>query len=116
MEKLHYHYRADALFSKNGHWNHRTLRTFFDPLSSEWRETTRERKLEVLEKLADSDYPLADWIRDYEHYYLHESVGRSYVVKEIDSALAYYALHASGKLAQAITSLQLQRQKEKVAF
>lgn len=110
MEKLHYHYRADALFGKNGHWNHRTLRTFFDAGSSEWRETTRERKLEVLEKLAASDYPLADWIKDYEHYYLHESVGRAYVVKEIDSALAYYAVHATGKLAQEIAAIQLQRQ------
>ncbi len=105
MHKLHYHYRADVLFGKNGSWSHRTLRTFFDPLSAEWRETTRERKLEVLEKLIESTYPLVDWLKDYEHYYLHESVGRAYVVQEIDSALAYYAVHATGKLAQEITAL-----------
>lgn len=105
MEKLHYHYRADQLFGKNGAWNHRTLRTFFDPLSSEWRETTRERKLEVLEKLLASDYPLTNWLADYEHYYRHESVGRAYVVQEIDSALNYYALYATGALADAIASI-----------
>lgn len=110
MEKPHYHYRADALFGKNGPWNHRTLRTFFDPLSSEWRETTRERKLEVLDKLIASDYPLANWIDDYENYYRHESVGRTYVVKEINSALQYYALYAQGEAATVISSLLKQRQ------
>lgn len=111
MEKLHYHYRADALFGKNGPWNHRTLRTFFDPFSSEWRETTRERKLEVLEKLVASDYPLADWLADYENYYRHESVGRAYVIKEIDSALQYYALYANGETAVVIADLLKQRQQ-----
>lgn len=114
MEKLHYHYRADALFGKNGPWNHRTLRTFFDPLSSEWRETTRERKLEVLDKLIASDYPLANWLDDYENYYRHESVGRAYVVKEVDSALQYYALYAQGEAAAAISTLLQQRKSNAV--
>jgi len=110
MKKLHYHYRADALFGKNGPWNHRTLRTFFDPASSEWHETTRERKLEVLEKIVASDYPLTNWLIDYRHYYLYESVGRAYVVQEIDSALAFYAVHAQGLLAAEI-ALLLKRRK-----
>lgn len=47
--KEHYQDIVDEVFGSM--YKHRTLRTLFDPNSSEWDETTVEKKLEILKKI-----------------------------------------------------------------
>ena len=44
--KKHYQEIVDEIFGSL--YRHRTLRTLFDPNSSEWSDTTIEKKLEIL--------------------------------------------------------------------
>ncbi len=81
--KKHYQEKIDKIFGKD--WNHRTLRTCFDPGASEWQHTTYEQKIEILRKLVDSGEPLMYWISEYEHFY--EQEGKGYVLKILPEAL-----------------------------
>lgn len=47
---MHYQQKIDKIFGKGSLWKHRTLRTLFDPNSSEYNQTTMEKKLEILQK------------------------------------------------------------------
>ena len=47
----HYQEIVDEIFGSL--YKHRTLRTLFDPNSSEWNETTIEKKLEILKKILE---------------------------------------------------------------
>lgn len=44
---MHLHERMDRIF-KAPMWKHRTLRTIFDPFSSEWKETSMDKKVQIL--------------------------------------------------------------------
>ena len=50
--KKHYQEIVDEIFGSL--YRHRTLRTLFDPNSSEWSDTTIEKKLEILKTILDS--------------------------------------------------------------
>ena len=68
---------------------HRTLRTLFDPQSSEWNETTIEKKLEILKKLLESKkVTLEEIIRGYKNFFKNELVNKGYVVDSIEEGLA----------------------------
>ena len=48
----HYQEIVDEIFGS--YYQHRTLRTLFDPYSHEWNDTTIEKKLIILKKILDS--------------------------------------------------------------
>ena len=48
----HYQEIVDEIFGSQ--YKHRTLRTIFDPNSSEWNDTTIEKKLKILKKILES--------------------------------------------------------------
>lgn len=41
---MHYQEKLDKIFGKGSLWKHRTLRTLFDPNSSEYNQTTMDKK------------------------------------------------------------------------
>ena len=45
---MNYQQQLDKIFGKGSLWKHRTLRTVFDPFSSEYDNTTIDKKLEIL--------------------------------------------------------------------
>jgi hypothetical protein len=47
---MHYQEKLDSIFGKGSLWRHRTLRTVFDPFSSEYDNTSIDEKLEILKK------------------------------------------------------------------
>jgi hypothetical protein len=82
-----YEARMDMIFT-NGHlWNHRTLRTVFDPPSSEWNHTTMQQKIEILRKIVANGEKLPRLIRDYKNRYLEQN--RRDIAIETERALAY---------------------------
>jgi len=69
-------------------YQHRTLRTLFDPYSSEWNETTIEKKLEILKKILASDkITLEQLISGYKNYYQHELANKGHVLNSLDSGI-----------------------------
>lgn len=81
----HYQDKIDSIFGN--YWKHRTLRTCFDPASSEWQDTSIEKKIEILRKLVESGEPLEYWIDGYTHFYEEELSSKGYVVKTLPDAL-----------------------------
>lgn len=69
---MHYQQRIDKIFGKGSMWKHRTLRTLFDPYSSEYQQTTMEKKLEILKTIKDHQINLNDLINDYKDFYREE--------------------------------------------
>ncbi len=85
--KEHYQDIVDSVFGST--FQHRTLRTLFDPQSSEWEDTTIERKLEILKKLLDSDkITLKEILRGYKHFYQHELAHKGHVIDSLEGGLA----------------------------
>ena len=80
---MNYCYRVDKLFRPM--YAHRTLRTIFDPDASEWDNTSIEKKVEILEVILQSGYPLSCWINDYLGYY--KALKKSYVESSLPRAL-----------------------------
>ena len=83
---------ADKVFGS--FYRHRTLRTVFDPFSTEWNDTSSEQKIEILKKLLNSNkITLPEILGGYKHYYKHELVGKAHVVDSLpdgfSSLLAY---------------------------
>ena len=85
--KEHYQDIVDSVFGST--YKHRTLRTLFDPGSSEWDETTIERKLQILKMLLDSDkITLNEILRGYKHFYKNELKGKGHVIDSLEDGLA----------------------------
>jgi len=108
MYKKHYHDKLDELFAKGSLWKHRTLRTLFDPYSSEWNETSMEKKIAILDKILATDYPLSGWIDDYKKFYTKELTNKSHVVKSIPDALKRLSKNGSEKVKSEIQKLHLE--------
>ncbi len=85
MEK-HYQDIIDEIFGSSN--EHRTLRTLFDPNSSEWNDTTIEKKLEILNKILDSKkISLGKLILGYKHFYTKELTNKGHVIRSLEDGL-----------------------------
>jgi hypothetical protein len=86
MEK-HYQDIVDEIFGS--FYRHRTLRTLFDPDSSEWNDTTIEKKLKILKKILESKkISLDKIILGYKRFYTKELANKQYVINSLEAALA----------------------------
>jgi hypothetical protein len=86
-----YEARMDMIFA-NGHlWKHRTLRTVFDPPSSEWGNTTMHQKAAILKKIVENGENLYSLIDDYKDRYLEQN--RRDIANETGNALAHIIDH-----------------------
>jgi len=82
----HYQDIVDEVFGSI--YRHRTLRTLFDPNSSEWNDTTIDKKLEILRKLLDSGkISLDEIIIGYKHFYQTELTNKGHVVNSLQDGL-----------------------------
>lgn len=88
MPKLHYEERVDRIFTSGmaDLWEHRTLRTIFDPLSNEWSETEMEEKLQIVETITSSGENLNILILEYKDRYLAQ--GRKDIAEAVVMGLA----------------------------
>ena len=83
----HYQDIADEVFGAP--YRHRTLRTLFDPGSSEWDNTTIDKKIEILKKLLDSNkITLEEILRGYKHFYRNELSNKKHVIDSLTDGLA----------------------------
>jgi len=72
-KKAHLHERLDNIFNNGSMWQHRTLRTVFDPFSSEWNDTDMDNKISILQKIIHSGENLEKVFEEYKLYYRNES-------------------------------------------
>ncbi len=85
--EINYQFIMDDLFGKM--YKHRTLRTLFDPGSSEYDETTIAEKIEILKKIvASKKIFLDELIRQYKLYYTKELANKAYVAENADKGLS----------------------------
>lgn len=85
-ENMHYQQKIDKIFAKGNLWKHRTLRTLFDPYSSEYEQTTIEKKLEILKTIRENKIDLNEIIEEYKMFYTEEN--KIHVVDVADAGLA----------------------------
>ena len=86
-----YEARMDMIFA-NGHlWKHRTLRTVFDPPSSEWGYTTIQQKVAILKKVVENGENLYSLIDDYKDRYREQN--RYDIANETGNALSLIIEH-----------------------
>lgn len=77
---------------------HRTLRTLFDNLSDEWTRTTLDQKIDILERILNSDkIELPGLLMEYRHYYTEELSNKAYVIDKIEDSLEILLQHALTK-------------------
>lgn len=83
----HYQEIVDNVFGSM--YRHRTLRTLFDPSSTEWEETTIEKKIEILKQLLETGgMTLEEILNGYKHFYLKELSNKGHVVNSLQDGLA----------------------------
>jgi hypothetical protein len=82
---MHYQQKLDKIFGKGSSWKHRTLRTLFDPYSSEYNQTTMDKKLEILKTIKDNGIDLTELLNDYKEFYTEEN--KIHVVDVADEGL-----------------------------
>lgn len=82
---MHYQQKLDKIFGKGSLWKHRTLRTLFDPFSSEYNQTTMEKKLEILNTIRESGIDINELIDEYKEFYTEEN--KIHVVDVADEGL-----------------------------
>lgn len=82
---MHYQQKIDKIFGKGSLWKHRTLRTLFDPFSSEYNQTTMDKKLEILRTIRDNGLDLTELLYDYKEFYTEEN--KIHVVDVADEGL-----------------------------
>jgi hypothetical protein len=70
---MHYQQKLDKIFSKGNLWKHRTLRTLFDPNSSEYNQTTMEKKIEILNIIRENKIDLLELLNEYKDFYIEEN-------------------------------------------
>lgn len=83
---MHYQQKIDKIFGKGSLWKHRTLRTLFDPYSSEYNQTTMDKKLEILKKIKDNGIDLNELLKEYKEFYTEEN--KIHVVEVADEGLS----------------------------
>lgn len=83
--KMHYQDKVDQIFAKGNLWKHRTLRTLFDPYSSEYDETTMDKKVEILNTIIENKLNLNELILEYKEFYTEEN--KIHVVDVADEGL-----------------------------
>ena len=83
-----YENRIDRIFtpSDNDTCEHRTLRTVFDPSSSEWLDTEISEKIDILRKIVESEENLSVLVLEYRERYLEQ--GRKDIAKSAIEGLA----------------------------
>lgn len=97
--KKHYQEIVDEVFGEL--YQHRTLRTIFDPYSSEWSDTRLSRKLEILQILLKSEkITLEEILYGYKNFYLFELYGKEHVVSSLDEGLMRLLNYSLMKTAQ----------------
>ena len=70
---LHYQEKIDNIFGKGSMWKHRTLRTLFDLYSSEYEQTTMDKKVEILKTVIENKICLTGLIQEYKSFYKGEN-------------------------------------------
>lgn len=77
---------VDELYGPN--YKHRTLRTVFDPYSTEWAETTIDEKVNILKKVLSSKrIKLHELILSYKKFYTDSLTNKKHVVDSVENAL-----------------------------
>ncbi|SEG51650.1 hypothetical protein [Algoriphagus boritolerans] len=82
---MHYQEKLDKIFGKGSLWKHRTLRTLFDPNSSEYNQTTMDKKLEILNTIRENKIDLNELLDEYKEFYTEEN--KIHVVDVADEGL-----------------------------
>ena len=82
---MHYQQKMDNIFAKGSIWKHRTLRTLFDPFSSEYEQTTLDKKVEILKVIIENNLNLTSIIKEYKQFYLEEN--KQHVVNSVEDGL-----------------------------
>ena len=82
---MHYQEKIDKIFGKGSLWKHRTLRTLFDPYSSEYNQTTMDKKLEIMKTIKENEIDLTELLNDYKEFYTEEN--KIHVVDIADEGL-----------------------------
>lgn len=82
---MHYQQKLDKIFGKGSLWKHRTLRTLFDPNSSEYNQTTMDKKLEILHTIRENKIDLNQLLDEYKEFYTEEN--KIHVVDVADEGL-----------------------------
>ena len=82
---MHYQEKLDQIFARGSLWSHRTLRTLFDPNSSEYTQTSMNQKLQILNKIRKSGIDLEELIAECKEFYLEEN--KPHVAKAADDGL-----------------------------
>jgi hypothetical protein len=81
-----YEIRLDSIFGKGSFWVHRTMRTVFDPYSSEWHSTNLDRKIEILNTIIENGESLKTIIVEYKQRYL--DADRKDIADSIEDSLS----------------------------
>ena len=82
----HYQEIVDKFFGSM--YQHRTFRTLFDPSSTEWKETTIEKKIEILKQLLETGgMTLKEILNGYKHFYLKKLSNKGHVVNSLQDGL-----------------------------
>ena len=82
---MHYQQKLDNIFGKGSLWKHRTLRTLFDPNSSEYNQTRMDKKLEILNTIRENKIDLNELLDEYKEFYKEEN--KIHVVDVADEGL-----------------------------
>ncbi len=88
----HYQEIVDEIFGRT--YKHRTLRTIFDPFSSEWAETDMNKKIEILQIILNSrKISLEQLIEGYKDYYTEELENKRHVITSVEDSLIEILQH-----------------------
>jgi len=82
---MHYQQKLDKIFGNGSLWKHRTLRTLFDPFSSEWENTSIDKKLEILKTIKENNIDIDQLLLEYKEFYTEEN--KIHVVDVADEGL-----------------------------
>jgi len=70
---MNYQQQLDKIFSPGDLWKHRTLRTLFDPYSTEYQHTTMDEKTSILKTILNNGISLKALIGAYKDFYRKEN-------------------------------------------
>jgi hypothetical protein len=82
---MHYQEQLDKIFANGNMWQHRTLRTVFDPYSTEYKNTEMSEKIEILRIIKANGIDLNYLITKYKHFYIEE--GKADVANDVEAGL-----------------------------
>lgn len=82
---MHYQEKLDNIFNNGNLWKHRTLRTIFDPYSSEYNDTNIDKKIEILNIIKNNNINLSKLIQEYKMFYKDEN--KQNVINSLEDGL-----------------------------